>query len=281
MPTATTALSSFCNRIPNKPPTVKPRLPLFASSARPLAALALLLGLALPQWAGAQAAGGPNWSQLSPAQQGALAPLQRDWDQLDGPRKQKWLEVASRFGAMSPQRQQRVRERMNEWARMSPAQRSEARLNYQQSKKVPSQDRQARWEAYQALTPQERAALAASRAKPSDRTLKPGPVQSLRSAPVDAQQPKSNIVSPTRGLVPPPRPVAPTVVQGNPGATTKLVTATPKPPPHQQPGQPKIAATPKQVDRATLLPKTGPQAADARNGRGGASGPARSGGKGQ
>lgn len=264
---------------------MKLRVTLPFAPPRPLAVAALWLGLALAQGAWAQAAGGPSWSQLSPAQKSALAPLQQDWDQLDGQRKQKWLEVASRFRNMSPQRQERVRERMNEWARMTPAQRSEARVNYQQSKQLPPQDRQARWEAYQSLPPEERAALAAARAKPAEQATKPSPVQSLRNAPVDAQQPKSNIVAPTRGVVPPPKPVAPTVVQGNPGATTKLVTATPKPPPHQQPGQPKIAATPKQVDRATLLPKTGPQAPGPRNGRGGASappaGPARPGGQGQ
>lgn len=241
-----------------------------------LTALVLALGLTLPLPSAAQADGGPSWSQLSPAQQSALSPLQQDWDQLDGQRKQKWMEVASRFGNMSPQRQARVRERMNEWARMSPTQRSEARANFQQSKKLAPQDRQARWEAYQALSPEERAALAA-RARPTDAPAKPSPVQSLRRAPVDAQQPKSNLVEPTRGVVPPPRPVAPTVVQGNPGATTKLVTATPKPPPHQQPGQPKIAATPKQVDRATLLPKNGPQGAGGKNGRNGGGQPGRSG----
>jgi hypothetical protein len=264
---------------------VKLRPTLLTLPGRGLATLVMLLCLVLPQGVLAQPAEGPNWAQLSPAQRTALAPLQRDWDQLDGPRKQKWLEVASRFGGMSPQRQERVRQRMNEWARMSPSQRSEARLNYQQSKKLLPQDRQARWEAYQALPAEERAALA--RARTTDRPAKPSPVQSLRKAPVDAQQPKSNVVASTRGLVPPPKPVAPTVVQGNPGATTKLVTATPKPPPHLQPGEPKIAATPRQVDRATLLPKTGPQAAGTRNGRAGASAPApaptpaRSGGRGK
>jgi len=133
-------------------------------------------------------------------------------------------------------------------------------VNYQQSKQLPPEDRQARWEAYQALSPEERAALAA-RARPPVNTAPSSPAQALRRAPVDAQLPKSNIVAPNRAVAPPLRPVAPTVVQGNPGATTTLVTATPKPPPHQEPGQPKIAATPKLVDKTTLLPKSGPQAA--------------------
>lgn len=231
---------------------------------RPAIALLLCLALAVPGLALAQApAAGPNWAQLSPVQQSALAPLRNDWDRLDASRKQKWLEVASRFGQMSPKRQERVRERMTEWARLSPSQRSEARVNYQQSKQIAPQDRQARWEAYQALTPEERAALAA-RARPSGPAAsQSNPSRALRRAPVDALAPKSNIVAPARGVAPAPKPIAPTVVQGNPGATTRLVNTPSKPPPYQQPGQPKIAATPKQVDRTTLLPRTGPQAAGA------------------
>jgi hypothetical protein len=162
---------------------------------------------------------------------------------------------------MRPEQQERVRERMNNWARLSPRERTEARLNYQQAKQVKRADKQARWEAYQALPPEERAALAA-RAKPEPVAgPQVSPAQSLRRAPVDAQVPKSNIVTATPAAAPPPRPVAPTVVQGNPGATTRLLTAAPTPPAHQPAGQPKIAATPKLVDRATLLPKSGAQAA--------------------
>ncbi|WP_374673488.1 DUF3106 domain-containing protein [Ideonella sp.] len=230
-----------------------------------LAGAMLAWALAGPAHAQSAPPGGPAWTQLNPAQQRALEPLQGEWDRLDAPRKQKWLEVASRFDRMSPQRQQRVRERMDEWARMSPSQRTEARLNYQQSKRLPAEDRQARWEAYQALSPEERAALA-ERA-----TRKPAPVaggsaapaQSLRRAPVDAQAPKSNVVAPAQGRLPPPTAVSPSVVQGSRGATTSLVTATPRAPQHQPPGQPKIAASPKLVDRTTLLPKAGPQAAGA------------------
>lgn len=217
-----------------------------------------LLGFAFLAAQGQPAvAGGPSWAQLSPAQRTALAPLQGEWDRIEAARKQKWLEVASRFHAMPPERQARVRERMNDWARKTPTERGEARVNFQQSKKVPKEDKQARWEAYQALPPEERAALAA-RAKPT--TPPAGPARALRAAPVDAQAPKSNIVGPTASTAPPPRPVTPTVVQGNAGATTSLVTKTPTPPAHQPAGQPKIAASPKVVDRTTLLPKSGPQA---------------------
>lgn len=278
--------SSFCSAMCSERPThlpralVTPLFPLFRRSAVGLAALALVFALGTGVGAGARAqtAGNPTWSQLSPDQRRALAPLQRDWDQLDATRRQKWLEVASRFESMPPQRQERVRERMNEWARMSPAQRSEARANFQQSKKLSPAERQARWDAYRSLPDDERAALAAARSKPFERPGKPGPVQSLRTAPVDVVQPKSNVVAPRDSALPPPRPVAPTVVQGNPGATTKLLTDPERPPLPQKPGQPKISASPREVDRATLLPKTGPQAPPPRNGR---AAPSRPGGRGQ
>ena len=180
----------------------------FSCLIRPAAALALLASMALPAWSAGPAAGGPGWSQLSPAQQSALQPLRNDWNELDANRKQKWLEVASRFGSMPPQQQERVRERMNNWARLSPRERTEARLNYQQSKQVPRESKQARWEAYQALPPEERAALAA-RSKPEPVAGGPqvSPAQSLRKAPVDAQVPKSNLVTATPSALPPPRPV--------------------------------------------------------------------------
>ena len=84
-----------------------------------------------------------------------------------------------------------------------------------------------------------------------------------RLAPATAPQQKSNIV-PNPSYAASPKPVAPTVLQARPGATTTLISKQPAPPPHQQTGLPKIAATPGLVDRATLLPQRGPQGAAAR-----------------
>ncbi len=227
------------------------------TTLRWLAGVALATACAWP--ALAQTATGPAWNELTPSQRTALAPLQSEWPRIDRDRKQKWLEVASRFGSMPPEQQARVRERMSNWAKLSPEQRGEARVNFQRSKQVSPTDRQARWEAYQALPPERRAELA-ERAKPAPVATQ-GPARSLRQAPLSAQAPKSNLVAPAAAA---PRPIGPTVVQGGAGATTTLVSRTPTPPAHQQPGQPKIAASPKLVDRATLLPKAGPQAAGAR-----------------
>ena len=56
----------------------------------------------------------------------------------------------------------------------------------------------------------------------------------------------------------------PTAQQAKPGATTTAMTSRPQPPAHQQPGLPKIAATPGFVDPSTLLPRRGPQGAAVR-----------------
>jgi hypothetical protein len=194
---------------------------------------------------------GPAWSSLSPAQRTALAPLQRDWSGIDGPRKQKWLEIAARFPAMPPAERARVQARMTEWARMTPQERGRARLQFQEARQVPPQERQARWEAYQALPPEQKAEL-------KQRATPPAPA----SRPPASASRKSNIV-PNPGYAAPARPVAPTMVQATPGATTTLVTRPPAPPAHQQTGLPKIAATPGFVDSKTLLPKRGPQGAAA------------------
>ena len=195
---------------------------------------------------------GPSWSSLTAAQRSALAPLERDWPQIDAQRKAKWLEVASRFPALPPTEQKRVQERMTEWARLSPAERGRARLSFQESKQLTPEQKQAKWEAYQALPDEQRRALAQKSAHASS---KPG----LPAAGNVAASAKGSAASaPAK-----PKSIGATVVQSGPGATTTLVTAPPPKPPLAQhkPGQPKIAAQPGLVDPGTLLPQQGPQAA--------------------
>lgn len=223
--------------------------------ATALLAAACLIAAAWPVLAAgpAQPAPSPAWASLTRAQQTALAPLQRDWVTIEDSRKQKWLEVASRFPAMPEAERQRVQARMTEWARMTPAERTRARLQFQESRQFSPEDRQARWEAYKALPDDERRALA-QRARPG---AKAASAAEARAA--DAS-PKRNLVpSATRKAAV--KPVAPTVVQARPGATTTLMSTRAVPPGHQQPGLPKIAATEGFVNPTTLLPRRGPQGA--------------------
>lgn len=201
---------------------------------------------------------GPAWSSLTPAQQAALAPLRQDWANIDAARKQKWLEVVQRFASLTPAERERVQERMADWARMTPSERGRARLQFQESRQIPAQERQALWEAYQALPTEERRALAA-RAAASAPAAKASPTRQEARASAGPVA-KQNVV-PAPGSGPTSRPVAPTVVQAKPGASTNLVSRPLSPPAHNQAGLPKIAATRDFVDPATLLPTRGPQAA--------------------
>lgn len=236
----------------------------------------LLLAWGLNSVAQAAEAGSPAWAALSAQQRTALAPLAGEWANLDAPRRQKWLEIAARFDQLSPAERERVQQRMGEWARLSPAERGQARLNYQGAKQLSVEDRQARWEAYQALPEDQRRRLAAQGQAPA-----PAPRAGSASAPArpaltaaqprpatapGATRPKVNTV-PDPLAAAAPKPVGPTVVQAKPGASTRLITQKPTPQPeHQQTGMPKIAATSEFVDRKTLLPQRGPQSAGAASG---------------
>lgn len=206
----------------------------------------------------APSTGGPTWSTLTPAQQSALAPLKRDWQSIDAPRKQKWLEIAARFPAMPPEERQRVQERMNEWARMTPDERGRARLQFQEARQLSPQDRQARWDAYLALPADERKALAKSAGTVPRAAAS---LQEQRPPTAAAGSDRKNNVANVPAVQAGPKSIAPVVIQAKPGATTTLVTKPATPPPHAQAGQPKIAATPDKVNRSTMLPQTGPQSA--------------------
>lgn len=210
-------------------------------------------------------AGGPAWRTLTARQRQNLAPLERDWPGLGTASKAKWLEVSSRFASLPVDEQRRVQARMAEWSRLTPAERGQARLSFQEKKTLTPEQKQQRWEAYQALPDDHRRALAA-KAQPVDDRKRSTPSHAAATpaataaAPVDLLAKRSAAAgsAPSGPLV---KPISPSMVQAKPGATTTLITNAAVPPAHQLPGQPKIAAKPGQVDTKTLLPKSGPQAA--------------------
>jgi len=240
-------------------PRPLPRLILRLAAAALVAAAGAVVAAPPPQ----ADSGGPKWSELSPSQRQALAPLANDWDSIDGRGKERWLGVAGRFPKMPPEEQARANQRMGEWARMTPQQRTQARINFQDARELPRQEREERWKAYQALPEdqkrelaQKRAAAAAAASAAS--TAGPG---WRRHPAVDDLQPKNNVVAPpvAAGGRTPVEPGS-TVLRAGPGATTNLLTKRTNPPAHQRDGQGKIAVGRGDVDRTTLLPKRGPQA---------------------
>lgn len=200
----------------------------------------------------------PTWASLSPSQRAALQPLQREWRTIGPDQKQKWLEVVAQFPIKSADERQRIQARMTEWAALTPEQRGTTRLQFKQAQQLAPSNRQARWEAYQALSEAEKKELAA-RAAPAPLVAKHRALNIDSSTPLSVQVKSNEVVLPdtTRQA----RAVAPTLVQPPTGATTTLISKRPTPPAHQQTGLPKITATPNFVNPSTLLPKRGPQGA--------------------
>ncbi len=128
--------------------------------------------------------GRPLWSDLTEHQQQALAPLSEQWPTMNEPHKRKWLALSQNFAQLSTDEQNTLQSRMKEWAALSPQKRAVARLNFADAKKLPQEDKKAKWEAYQALSPEAKQKLAAQQARPT-----------LGAAPV-VKPPSNKLVSP-------------------------------------------------------------------------------------
>ena len=102
----------------------------------------------------------PVWHELTAAQQEALAPLAPLWSTLSESRKRKWLALSANFRALSPEEKEKIHSRMTEWVTLSNQERIQARINYAQAAKLAPEERRAQWEAYQALSAEERHTLA-------------------------------------------------------------------------------------------------------------------------
>jgi hypothetical protein len=164
----------------------------------PTSWLALCLAGALGGHAGAQMppaarpalapvrASGPTWMELNASQRQALAPLAGQWNQLSDTHKRKWLAVAQSFSRLPPAEQATMHSRMTEWVALSPQQRSQARLNFAEAQQLSQDDKKAKWEAYQALSPEERRKLAKSagpRPPTTAAPVRPVPPQKLAATP--------------------------------------------------------------------------------------------------
>lgn len=205
--------------------------------------------LAKPVAPAALSAPPASWSGLTPKQQALLAPLERDWADIADSQRSKWLSATPTLATMSGEEIKRVHDRMRDWTRLSASERVNARIGFQVARQLTAEQRRARWEAYQALPLEERQALA-DKAKARQQAQAAGPVR----APKALASQKSNIVPAAPKLVAP-TPVAASLVQAKPGATTVLITRDATQPRHQLAGQAKVVADPDLVDPHTLLPK--------------------------
>ena len=106
----------------------------------------------------------PSWSELNPMQQQALKPLALSWNTISEAQKRKWLEISKNYPTLPPADQATMHSRMNEWVTLSPQQRAQARLNFAKTKELSNQltpdEKKAKWQSYQALSPEEKQKLA-------------------------------------------------------------------------------------------------------------------------
>ncbi len=107
---------------------------------------------------------------LTPAQQLALQPLAKSWTSLSNGQKRKWLEISLNYPSLSADDKAKMHSRMSEWAALSPRARAEARLNFastqELSKQLSTQEKQAKWQAYQSLSSEEKRKLAEGGVRP-------------------------------------------------------------------------------------------------------------------
>lgn len=108
-----------------------------------------------------KAATKPAWTELTAPQQAALAPLASTWAGISEAQKRKWLALSQNYPSLSPDERNTLHGRMTEWAALSPAQRNQARLNFAQTQGLTTEEKKAHWEAYQALSPEQKKELAA------------------------------------------------------------------------------------------------------------------------
>lgn len=155
----------------------------------------------------------PYWRDLTAEQQQTLGPLAACWDGLQDLQKRKWLVIARNQGKLSPAERAVQHSRMTEWAGLSRQQREQARFNFDEVKQVPAAERKAKWEAYQALSEEEKRRLAESAAKRPQgaaRTIRPVPAQKLAPVPVPRMAgrpgPRIELAPTTSGITSAPAP---------------------------------------------------------------------------
>ena len=155
-----------------------------------------------------------TWQSLNKRQKQALAPLAEEWHELTTQQRQKWLALSKNFFQLTDEEQLTLHSRMREWAALSPRQRSQARFHFNTMQSLSAQDKRAQWEAYQALSEQEKNKLssgpkppaksvARSFAPPSTRLVSPPllPVNATRAvqrvAPSKPIHPKTLLPQPS------------------------------------------------------------------------------------
>lgn len=138
------------------------------------------------------AASTPRWIDLTLSQQESLMPLVSTWNTLDQSQKRKWIALAQNYPFLATQEQTKLHSRMAKWAALNPSKREQARLNFSRTKRIASPERASNWEAYKALSPEERVSLAnraSAKPKGAANAVKPVISEKMTAVPVTRRTP--------------------------------------------------------------------------------------------
>jgi hypothetical protein len=143
---------------------------------------------------------GPGWETLNTPQKLALYPLAERWALLSEVQKRRWLALSQTFHTLPEAEQARLHGRMTAWASLSVQQRNQARINFAATQRLTPDDKRSQWDAYQALSEEEKRRLAASAAtKPrgAATSIKPVPAKKFTRVPAAKQAP-DNVANPPK-----------------------------------------------------------------------------------
>lgn len=201
---------------------------------------------------------GPGWETLTTPQKLALYPLAERWALISEAQKRRWLSLATNFSALPPEEQTKFHDRMTDWASLSAQQRNQARLNYAVTNRLARDDKRAQWEAYQALSDDERRTLAATAApKPKGAATALRPVSPKKLA----QVPAATQANPNR----PNAPKIPPIIDPSPRVPTPVTPAaapSAAPIPHSEPPVAETAPVSVPVAVPLALPPLSPNPSD-------------------
>ena len=174
-----------------------------------IATLGWVGGLALAQNATQQT--NPNisakvpkslWQNLTQSQKKALAPLAPHWAQISPSQRNKWLAMSNNFDNLSPREQAKLHNRMAYWASLSPQKRAQARLNFNETKTLGADQKKSQWEAYQALSQDDRKKLAAQQTtKIQGAATASQPASPQKVIPLQGKSPSTESVSKTSPVI--------------------------------------------------------------------------------
>lgn len=201
---------------------------------------------------------GPGWETLTTPQKLALYPLAERWALISEAQKRRWLALAATFSHLPEDEQAKFHDRMEDWASLSAQQRNQARLNYAVTNRLARDDKRAQWEAYQALSEEEKRALAARAApKPKGAATALRPVSPKKLA----QVPAATQASPARPNAPK---IPPVTDLGAPRSAAPVPTPTSAGVPISPPGSPAVETAPVAVPVAVpaALPPLGTSSAE-------------------